>query len=161
MKLIERRFYFATTARCNVHCRYKGYYGHTQIRQVQIDGRIYHYVQAQTEQSNIIRINLNLKEFEFLKNGDILCEYISKHYIEGKENFLFIDEVQLCNAFETIINSLYEEESFNIFLTGSNAFLLSSDLVTLFGGRAFEISLYPFSFAEYLQYYPQDDIDFF
>lgn len=72
---------------------------------------------------------------------------------------LFIDEVQLCDGFETVINSLYEEERFNIFLTGSNAFLLSSDLATLFGGRVFEISLYPFSFSEYLLYYPQTDID--
>lgn len=72
---------------------------------------------------------------------------------------MFVDEVQLCDGFETVINSLYEEERFNIFLTGSNAFLLSSDLATLFGGRVFEISLYPFSFSEYLLYYPQTDID--
>ena len=59
--------------------------GKSKLMDVFID-----YVQAQTEQSNIIRIKLNLKEFESLKNGDILYEYISKHYIEGKENFLFI-----------------------------------------------------------------------
>ncbi len=117
------------------------------------------HVQKQSEENNIIRIKLNLKEFEFLKNADALYEYINVRYIDGKENFLFMDEVQLCNGFETTINSLYEEERFNIFLTGSNAFLLSSDLATLFGGRVFEISLFPFSFAEYLSYYPQDDID--
>lgn len=111
------------------------------------------------EANNIIRIKLNLKEFESLKNADVLYEYINAHYIDGKDNFLFIDEVQLCDGFESIINSLYEEERFNIFLTGSNAFLLSSDLATLFGGRVFEISLFPFSFAEYLTYYPQNDID--
>lgn len=117
------------------------------------------YVEKQSPNNNIIRIKLNLKEFEFLKNGDALYDYVAKHYVDGKNNYLFVDEVQLCNGFETVINSLYEEERFNIFLTGSNAFLLSSDLATLFGGRVFEISLFPFSFAEYLKYYPQEDID--
>ena len=116
------------------------------------------YVEKQSE-NNIIRLNMNLKKFEALKDGNELYKYIDSHYIDGKVNFLFIDEIQLVNGFETIINSLYEEERFNIFLTGSNAFLLSSDLATLFGGRVFEISLYPFSFKEYLLYYPQDDID--
>ena len=116
-------------------------------------------VQKQSSQNNIIRIKLNLKEFETLKNGDALYEYISSRYDPEKENYLFVDEVQLCDGFEAVINSLYEEEHFNIFLTGSNAFLLSSDLATLFGGRVFEISLYPFSFAEYLLYYPQNDLD--
>lgn len=117
------------------------------------------YISTLSEEKNIIRIKLNLKEFENLKNGDALYRYIDEHFASGISNYLFIDEVQLCNGFETVINSLYEEERFDIYLTGSNAFLLSSDLATLFGGRVFEISLFPFSFAEYLQYYPQNDID--
>lgn len=117
------------------------------------------YVQNQSDNNNIVRIKLNLKAFERLKNGDALYDYVDKHFDPDKENYLFVDEIQLCDGFETIVNSLYEEERFNIFLTGSNAFLLSSDLATLFGGRVFEISLFPFSFAEYLAYYPQDDID--
>lgn len=116
------------------------------------------YVQKQSD-SNIIRIKLTLKQFEALKNGDNLYKYIDGQFISNKQNYLFIDEVQICNGFETVVNSLYEEERFDIYLTGSNAFLLSSDLATLFGGRVFEINLYPFSFAEYLLYYPQDDID--
>lgn len=117
------------------------------------------YVKKQSENNNVIRIKLNLKEFESLKNGDALYYYIDQHYSTDKENFVFVDEIQLCTGFETVINSLYEEERFNIFLTGSNAFLLSSDLATLFGGRVFEISMFPFSFTEYFSYYPQNDID--
>lgn len=117
------------------------------------------YVKKQSENNNVIRIKLNLKEFESLKNGDALYDFIDQHYSADKENLVFVDEIQLCTGFETVINSLYEEERFNIFLTGSNAFLLSSDLATLFGGRVFEISMFPFSFAEYLSYYPQNDID--
>ncbi len=108
---------------------------------------------------NVVRIKLNLKEFESLWDKDHLYRYIQEHYQDGKENILIIDEVQLCKGFETIINSLYEEARFEIYLTGSNAFLLSSDLATLFGGRVYELSVYPFSFHEFRTYFPGGDID--
>lgn len=108
---------------------------------------------------NIIRIKLNLKKYEKLLNPEELYKYIDKNYKEGTTNFLLIDEIQLCIGFENTINSLHEEERFDIYLTGSNAFLLSSDLATLFGGRVFEISMYPFSFQEFLAYYEYNDIN--
>ncbi|SFU71385.1 ATP-binding protein [Butyrivibrio sp. INlla21] len=111
------------------------------------------------DQANIVRIKLNLKKFEKLLDADKLYDYIEQQYDENKTNYLFIDEIQLCEGFERIINSIYEEEIYDIYLTGSNAFLLSSDLATLFGGRVYEISLYPFSFNEYLMYYPSNNID--
>lgn len=117
------------------------------------------HIEKTVEDKNIIRVKLNLKKFEFLKNGDSLYKFIDENYVEDTTNFLFIDEVQLCDGFERVINSLYEEERFDIYLTGSNAFLLSSDLATLFGGRVFEISMFPFSFSEYLKYFPQSDIN--
>ena len=159
MKLIERKFYLQQLINVMNTPDIKVITGVRRSGKSKLMDAFISYVQKQSENNNIIRIKLNLKEFEALKNGDALYDYINAHFISEKDNFLFIDEVQLCNGFETVINSLYEEERFNIFLTGSNAFLLSSDLATLFGGRVFEISLYPFSFAEYLLYYPQDDID--
>ena len=109
-------------------------------------------------EGNVIRIKLNLKKYEKLLDKEELYKFIDNKYVEGVNNYLLIDEVQLCTGFERIINSLHEEERFDIYLTGSNAFLLSSDLATLFGGRVFEISMYPFSFKEYLKYYEYTDI---
>lgn len=114
---------------------------------------------AQDENANVVRIKLNLKKYEKLLSADRLYDYIEEHYMPDKSNYLFVDEIQLCNGFERVINSIHEEEIYDIYLTGSNAFLLSSDLATLFGGRVCEISLYPFSFKEYLDYYPSDKID--
>ncbi len=114
---------------------------------------------SQEGSANIVRIKLNLKKNECLLDGDKLYAYIEQQYDAEKNNYLFIDEVQMCVGFERVINSIYEEELYDIYLTGSNAFLLSSDLATLFGGRVFEIKLYPFSFNEYLRYYPSDDVD--
>ena len=159
MKLIERKYYLQQLIDVMNTPDIKVITGIRRCGKSKLMDAFISYIQKQSENNNIIRIKLNLKEFEALKNSEVLYEYITSHYVEDKDNFLFIDEVQLCKGFETIINSLYEEERFNIFLTGSNAFLLSSDLATLFGGRVFEISLFPFSFVEYLLYYPQNDID--
>ena len=159
MKLIERKFYLQQLIDVMYTPDIKVITGIRRCGKSKLMDAFISYVQKLPNESSIVRIKLNLKEFEALKEENALYEYINSHYVPDKENFLFIDEVQLCRGFETAINSLYEEERFNIFLTGSNAFLLSSDLATLFGGRVFEISLYPFSFAEYLLYYPQSDIN--
>ena len=70
-----------------------------------------------------------------------LYDYINSQYVAGKENFVLIDEVQMCTDFEKAINGLHASEKFDIYITGSNAFLLSSDLTTLFTGRTFEIKV--------------------
>ena len=114
---------------------------------------------SQDSDVNIIRINLNLKEFVALKDSEKLYEYIRSRYEAAKENLLFVDEIQMCPGFETIINSLHDEEVFDIYIMGSNAFLMSSDLATLFRGRVYEISVFPFSLAEYIAYYETNDID--
>lgn len=111
------------------------------------------YIKKNIKNNNIIHINFNLKEFENLIDEDELYKYISRKYKKNKNNFVLIDEVQKCNNFENVINSLHAEEKYHIYITGSNAFLLSSDLATLFTGRVFEIDVFPFSFEEYMRYF--------
>ena len=115
------------------------------------------YVQNDIPNANIIHINFNLSIYDDLKEYKALNEYVEGNYIEGKQNFVLIDEIQMCKGFELCINNLHATEAYNIYITGSNAFLLSSDLATLFTGRVFEIKVYPFSFAEYVDYFGASD----
>ena len=116
------------------------------------------YVSANIPNANVIHINFNLPEFEKLNEYRALYDNINSRYKEGVENFVLIDEIQMCDNFEKAINGLHASEKFDIYITGSNAFLLSSDLATLFTGRTFEIKVYPFSFAEYVKYYGYTDL---
>jgi hypothetical protein len=111
------------------------------------------YIIKNEKDSNIIHINYNLTKFESIKEYHKLIEYVENNYVDNKKNFLLIDEVQMCNGFENAINNFHAEEKYEIYITGSNAFLMSSDLATLFSGRTFEIKMYPFSYKEYLEYY--------
>ncbi len=115
------------------------------------------YVLENIPDANVIHINFNLSKYDDLKAYTSLNAFIEGSYIEGKDNFVFIDEIQMCDKFELCINNLHATEKYDIYITGSNAFLLSSDLATLFTGRTFEIKVYPFSFAEYVQYFGSTD----
>lgn len=117
------------------------------------------WLKNQEKNSNIIYINLQETENENLLEYHCLHDYVLKQYDKEKENYLFIDEVQLCTHFEKAINSIHTKEIYDIYVTGSNAFLLSSDLATLFTGRTFTIEVFPFSFKEFLIYFERSDID--
>ena len=111
------------------------------------------YLKTNYDNINIIFIDFMDLEFEEIKEYHALHSYVEQHYVAGKMNYLFVDEVQMCPKFELAINSLYCKGKYDIYITGSNAFLLSADLATLFTGRYIEIHVFPFSFQEYCEYY--------
>ena len=111
------------------------------------------HIKSSNPNANIIHINYNLLSFNDIKSAIKLNEYVENIYDAKKDNFLFIDEVQMCKDFEIAINSFHASEKYDIYITGSNAFLLSNDLATFFTGRTFEIHVFPFSFRECKQYF--------
>ena len=106
---------------------------------------------------NIISANLQDLDYDELLDYHKLHAYVCDHYKEGCLNVVMIDEIQLCDNFELAINSLHAKGRFDLYLTGSNAFLLSSDLATLFTGRVMEVKVYPFSFTEYREYFTNEE----
>lgn len=110
--------------------------------------------------ANIIYVDFTDLSFDDIKEYHKLHKFIEDHYVDNMNNYLFVDEVQLCPKFELAINSLYSKKKYDIYITGSNAFLLSNDLSTLFSGRFLELHVFPFSFKEYCIYYDDNkDLD--
>lgn len=106
----------------------------------------------QNPQANVIYVNLEKLEFSHIQNFMQLADYI-KSKTKIANNYLFIDEIQDITGFEKVLRSLVSEPNFDIYCTGSNAKILSSELSTYLSGRQIEIRVHPLSFLEYLQFY--------
>ena len=157
MKIIQRPYYLDSLINVKDIPDIKIITGVRRSGKSKLLDAFYDYLLKDNQKKNVIRIKLNLKKNEKLLNPDELYNFIDKSYADGIPNYLIIDEIQQCVGFERVINSLYEEERFDIYLSGSNAFMLSSDLATLFGGRYFDLKMYPFSFREFNIYYENND----
>lgn len=102
-------------------------------------------------QENIIFINLDKKDFRFVKEPDQLEKLIDSFPAVKGVKYLFIDEIQNVSGFEELINSYREEGDYSIFITGSNFYLLSGELVTKLTGRYIEFEVFPLTFDEYVE----------
>ena len=108
-------------------------------------------VMSGVKEENIIYIDLDRRGYRSINNADQLDELIAKYdNIDGMK-YLFIDEVQNVTGFEDVLNGFRSESGWSIFITGSNSYLLSGELVTKLTGRYLEFEMFPLTFEEYLQ----------
>ena len=101
---------------------------------------------------NTISINFDDLENEFLCDYHVLYKHLRGKITAGQMNYVFLDEIQLVPQFEKVVNSLFLKDNVDIYITGSNAYMLSGEIATLLSGRYVEIKMLPFSFAEYAQF---------
>ena len=103
--------------------------------------------------NQIISINLEDMEFEELSDYKKLYKFITSKIQNNRKYYIFLDEIQHVNNFQKVVDSLFIKKNVDVYITGSNAYLLSGELATLLSGRYIEIEMLPLSFKEYYNYY--------
>ena len=104
--------------------------------------------------ANIILVNMEHPNFRKIKTADDLYDYIESRLSISGRNYVFIDEIQQVNDFQQAADWLYARDDVDLYITGSNAYLLSGELATLLSGRYVEIRMQPLSFKEYVSIFP-------
>lgn len=98
----------------------------------------------------IVSVNFEELEYEDLLDYKKLYQYLKERLVSGKTTYIFLDEIQKVSSFEKVVDSLYVKPDVDLYITGSNAYMLSGDLATLLTGRYVEIKMLPLSFGEFL-----------
>lgn len=99
-----------------------------------------------------IAINFEDMNYEHLTDAKALYSYIAERLITGQMTYVFLDEIQNVKGFPKVVDSLFIQENVDVYITGSNAYMLSSEIATLLSGRYVEISMLPLSFQEYISF---------
>ena len=103
-------------------------------------------LESGVNREQIIDINFEAVENEHLLEYHAMHDYVKERLISGKMTYIFLDEIQKVECFEKVVDSLYIKDNIDIYITGSNAFMLSGELATLLSGRYIEIKMLPLSF---------------
>ncbi len=159
MEYIEREYY---TNRIKPYINkqiIKVFIGQRRVGKSNILLQTIDYIKRENENSNIIYINKELYEFSSIKTSSDLYSVVKESIITGKDNFLFIDEVQDINEFEIAVRSLFAENCCDIYLTSSNALILSGELATYLSGRYIRINIHSLSYQEFLTFHVLQDTE--
>lgn len=113
-----------------------------------------HLLETGVPQDHIIRMDFDLYENKEYQNPAIFYPWIREQIKDDGQYFILLDEVQLLDEFVSILNSLADKKNCDVYVTGSNAKLLSKDISTELGGHTDQIHMYPLSFSEFMSYYP-------
>ncbi|MCK5157141.1 MAG: ATP-binding protein [Spirochaetales bacterium] len=110
-------------------------------------------------QDQIISINFEDMDNVHLTNAKSLHQYVTERLRPGIMNYIFLDEIQIVEDFPKVVDSLYIKKHVDLYITGSNAYLLSSEIATLLSGRYIEIQMLPLSFKEYISFVGDADLN--
>ncbi len=114
-------------------------------------------VKSGIPEKNIISINFDDNDNKELLDEQKLHDFIIKNTNKKVKNYVFLDEIQNVNGFEKCVDSLFLRDYLDIYITGSNSYMLSGELATFLTGRYIQIHVLPLSFKEYLSYYGEND----
>ena len=133
--------------------------GHRRVGKSYILYQLINIIKEEESDANIIYINKEDLEFDFIREYNDLYSYVNKNLSKEKRNYIFIDEIQEIKEFHLALRSLALDDNNDIYITGSNSKILSSDLANELGGRFVEFKIYSLSYMEFLQFHklPNDD----
>ena len=153
MQLIERPTYTRRITPFIDKNIIKVFTGQRRVGKSCILKQIQNHIQQAVHPCNIIYINKELDDFSFIQTNEELSAYVSQHLQAGMANYLFIDEAQDIEGFENTLRSLQAEDACDIFITGSNATMLSSELSTYLSGRYIEFHVHSLDYTEFLKFH--------
>ena len=116
-------------------------------------------LESEVQPQQIIEINLEDADYRHLLDPYMLHDYIKAKLLPTQMNYVFIDEIQNVHEYEKAVNSLFIQKNVDLYVTGSNAYMLSGELATLLSGRYVEIHLLPLSFKEYISAFSENIIN--
>ncbi len=109
------------------------------------------------KEDQFISINFENMKYDNLRNAQNLYDYLENKILPDQMNYIFLDEIQHVKEFERVVDSLFLKDNVDIYLTGSNAYFLSSEIATLLTGRYVELKILPLSFSEFVAWHKQND----